>query len=53
MEKYAHIRFFFNGGLEKLFEAEGRHMIPSPKVATYDKDPDKLSDVLMAGNMSS
>jgi 2,3-bisphosphoglycerate-independent phosphoglycerate mutase len=49
-EKYAHITFF---GLEKQFEAEGRHMIPSPKVATYDKDPDKVSDVLMAGNMSS
>ncbi|KAI0779042.1 cofactor-independent phosphoglycerate mutase [Trametes elegans] len=38
-EKYAHVTFFFNGGVEKQFAAEERHMIPSPKVATYDKDP--------------
>ncbi|KAK2463750.1 hypothetical protein APHAL10511_004243 [Amanita phalloides] len=38
-EKYAHVTFFFNGGIEKQFENEGRHMIPSPKVATYDKEP--------------
>ncbi|KAJ3809090.1 BPG-independent [Lentinula lateritia] len=38
-EKYAHVTFFFNGGLEKQFKNEERHMIPSPKVPTYDKDP--------------
>ncbi|KAK7466258.1 hypothetical protein VKT23_004986 [Stygiomarasmius scandens] len=38
-EKYAHVTFFFNGGVEKQFENEERHMIPSPKVPTYDKDP--------------
>ncbi|PFH45765.1 hypothetical protein AMATHDRAFT_71103 [Amanita thiersii Skay4041] len=38
-EKYAHVTFFFNGGVEKQFENEERHMIPSPKVATYDKLP--------------
>ena len=38
-EKYAHVTFFFNGGVEKQFENEERHMIPSPKVATYDKEP--------------
>ena len=38
-EKYAHVTFFFNGGVEKQFEGEERDMIPSPKVATYDKDP--------------
>jgi len=38
-EKYAHVTFFFNGGVEKQFEGEERHLIPSPKVATYDKDP--------------
>ncbi|KAI0352207.1 cofactor-independent phosphoglycerate mutase [Trametes cingulata] len=38
-EKYAHVTFFFNGGVEKQFDQEERHMIPSPKVATYDKDP--------------
>lgn len=39
-EKYAHVTFFFNGGVEKQFEDEERHMIPSPKVATYDKQPE-------------
>lgn len=39
-EKYAHITFFFNGGVEKQFEMEDRAMIPSPKVATYDKQPE-------------
>jgi 2,3-bisphosphoglycerate-independent phosphoglycerate mutase len=38
-EKYAHVTFFFNGGLEKQFKGEERHMIDSPKVATYDKLP--------------
>lgn len=38
-EKYAHVTFFFNGGVEKQFENEERHLIPSPKVATYDKQP--------------
>ncbi|WWC85795.1 2,3-bisphosphoglycerate-independent phosphoglycerate mutase [Kwoniella dendrophila CBS 6074] len=39
-EKYAHVTFFFNGGVEKQFEGEKREMIPSPKVATYDKQPE-------------
>ena len=38
-EKYAHVTFFFNGGLEKQFKGEERYMIDSPKVATYDKLP--------------
>lgn len=38
-EKYAHVTFFFNGGVEKQFEGEERELIPSPKVATYDKEP--------------
>lgn len=38
-EKYAHVTFFFNGGIEKQFEGEDRELIPSPKVATYDEDP--------------
>jgi 2,3-bisphosphoglycerate-independent phosphoglycerate mutase len=38
-EKYAHVTFFFNGGVEKQFDGEVRDMIPSPKVATYDLDP--------------
>ena len=53
-EKYAHVTFFFNGGVEKQFEDEERHMIPSPKVANYDKQPpmrvqgvaDKVAEVV-------
>lgn len=39
-EKYAHVTFFFNGGVEKQYEGEDRHMIPSPKVPTYDQQPE-------------
>ena len=38
-EKYAHVTFFFNGGIEEPFEGEKRVLIPSPKVATYDMQP--------------
>lgn len=38
-EKYAHVTFFFNGGVEKQFKNEDRELIPSPKVATYDLEP--------------
>jgi 2,3-bisphosphoglycerate-independent phosphoglycerate mutase len=39
-EKYAHVTFFFNGGAEKKFVGEERILIPSPKVATYDLQPE-------------
>ena len=39
-EKYAHVTFFFNGGVEKEYEGEDRALIPSPKVATYDLKPE-------------
>jgi 2,3-bisphosphoglycerate-independent phosphoglycerate mutase len=39
-EKYAHVTFFFNGGVEEPFENETRVLIPSPKVKTYDEKPD-------------
>jgi len=39
-EKYAHVTFFFNGGVEAEFEGEDRALIPSPKVATYDLQPE-------------
>ena len=39
-EKYAHVTFFFNGGREEPFEGEARILIPSPKVATYDLQPE-------------
>ena len=39
-EKYAHVTFFFNGGQEGVFPGEDRCLIPSPKVATYDRKPE-------------
>ncbi|MDX9728357.1 MAG: 2,3-bisphosphoglycerate-independent phosphoglycerate mutase [Bacteroidales bacterium] len=39
-EKYAHVTFFFSGGREKEFEGEERILIPSPRVATYDLQPE-------------
>lgn len=39
-EKYAHVTFFFNGGVEAPFEGEDRALIDSPKVATYDLQPE-------------
>ncbi len=39
-EKYAHVTFFFNGGVESVYEGEDRALIPSPKVATYDLKPE-------------
>lgn len=53
-EKYAHVTFFFNGGIENPYEGEQRILIPSPQVATYDLQPemnaplmtDKLVDAI-------
>ncbi len=39
-EKYAHVTFFFNGGVEAPYEGEDRILVPSPKVATYDLQPE-------------
>lgn len=39
-EKYAHVTYFFNGGRETPFDGEERHLEPSPKVATYDLQPE-------------
>lgn len=39
-EKYAHVTFFFSGGREEIFKNEDRILIPSPKVATYDLQPE-------------
>lgn len=51
-EKYAHVTFFFNGGLEEAFEGEDRELVSSPKVATYDLQPEmsayELTDSLLA-----
>jgi 2,3-bisphosphoglycerate-independent phosphoglycerate mutase len=51
-EKYAHVTYFFNGGIEKAFRGEDRKLIPSPKVATYDLQPQmsafELTDEVLA-----
>jgi 2,3-bisphosphoglycerate-independent phosphoglycerate mutase len=51
-EKYAHVTFFYSGGRESLYEGEKRILIPSPKVATYDLQPEmnsaELTDKLVA-----
>jgi 2,3-bisphosphoglycerate-independent phosphoglycerate mutase len=39
-EKYAHVTFFFNGGRETVFSGEERILVPSPRVATYDQQPE-------------
>ena len=56
-EKYAHVTFFFNGGIEAVNEGEDRILIPSPKVATYDLKPEmsafevseKLNEAVRSG----
>jgi 2,3-bisphosphoglycerate-independent phosphoglycerate mutase len=52
-EKYAHVTYFLNGGIEKPFPAEDRKLIPSPKVATYDLKPEmsafEVTDEVLAG----
>ena len=51
-EKYAHVTFFFNGGVEKVYEGEDRILVASPKVATYDMQPEmsayEVTDKLLA-----
>ncbi|WKE65478.1 2,3-bisphosphoglycerate-independent phosphoglycerate mutase [Gallaecimonas kandeliae] len=45
-EKYAHVTFFFNGGVEQTFPGEDRILVPSPQVATYDLQPEMNSTEL-------
>lgn len=45
-EKYAHVTFFFNGGIEKKYNGEDRILIPSPKVATYDLQPEMSAFII-------
>ena len=51
-EKYAHVTYFFNGGVEEAWPGEERRLVPSPKVATYDLQPEMsaagVTDVLVA-----
>ena len=50
-EKYAHVTFFFNGGIEDPYENEDRILVPSPQVATYDMKPEmsapEVTDLLI------
>jgi 2,3-bisphosphoglycerate-independent phosphoglycerate mutase len=52
-EKYAHVTYFFNGGVEKEFPCERRLLVPSPKIATYDLQPEmsafKVTDKVLRG----
>ncbi len=56
-EKYAHVTFFLNGGREERFDGEERILVPSPRIATYDLQPemsahevtDKLVDAIRSG----
>ena len=45
-EKYAHVTFFFNGGVEAPNEGEDRILVPSPKVATYDLQPEMSAPIV-------
>jgi len=52
-EKYAHVTYFFNGGVEEQYRCERRLLVPSPKIATYDLDPAmsafKVTDKVLRG----
>ncbi len=45
-EKYPHVTYFLNGGIEKPLSGEERHLVPSPRVATYDLSPFMSADLL-------
>jgi 2,3-bisphosphoglycerate-independent phosphoglycerate mutase len=48
-EKYAHVTYFFNGGREQPFRDEHRAMVPSPKIATYDLQPEMSAPKVLEG----
>ena len=47
-EKYAHVTYFFDGGIDKVYENEKRILVPSPKVATYDLEPQMSANMITA-----
>lgn len=47
-EKYAHVTYFFDGGIDKVFDGEKRILVPSPKVATYDMKPEMSANMITA-----
>ena len=52
-EKYAHVTYFFNGGLEEPFEGEDREMVQSPMVATYDEAPEMSAAEVTDGALAA
>ncbi len=52
-EKYAHVTFFFNGGKEAQYEGEERKLVASPKVATYDLQPEMSACGVTEGLMEA
>jgi 2,3-bisphosphoglycerate-independent phosphoglycerate mutase len=52
-EKYAHVTYFFNGGLEEPFPGEDRELIPSPMVLTYDKKPAMSAEKVTEGAIAA
>ncbi|WP_320666980.1 2,3-bisphosphoglycerate-independent phosphoglycerate mutase [Prochlorococcus sp. MIT 1307] len=52
-EKYPHVTYFLNGGIEKPLEGEDRHLVPSPRVATYDLSPAMSADALTESCISA
>jgi 2,3-bisphosphoglycerate-independent phosphoglycerate mutase len=47
-EKYPHVTYFMNGGIEQAFPGEDRHLVPSPRVPTYDMEPAMSAEKLTA-----
>jgi 2,3-bisphosphoglycerate-independent phosphoglycerate mutase len=52
-EKYAHVTYFFNGGIEEPFAGEERGLVPSPMVATYDRAPAMSADAVTDGAVAA
>ncbi|MCP9771300.1 2,3-bisphosphoglycerate-independent phosphoglycerate mutase [Synechococcus sp. Tobar12-5m-g] len=52
-EKYPHVTYFLNGGIEQPFPGEDRHLVPSPRVATYDLSPEMSADALTESCIAS
>ncbi len=51
-EKYAHVTFFFNGGVEEPYPGEERSLVPSPSVATYDMKPEMSANEVTESMLS-
>lgn len=52
-EKYAHVTYFFNGGIEEPFAGEDRALVPSPQVPTYDRTPAMSADAVTDGAIAA